>query len=345
MGRASLLVVMGFLVVFGTLKSSINKTVQSLTRNLVSSFEDYSARDAAGSSVLIALRKISKDNDLRGTITLPPFSGASATVTVVDSTTDSTLARNEVRLLATASVGSTSRKVKVLAKRESLVPQDTEAAIGLKGAVTSVDFLGAAFLIDGHDWLPGGPLASPADSVPGVSASSAADSTALVAGLGPSWNQVQGAGPEPSISTLKGTYDFNRMFQGFRSVATRILSVRTTIGGGQVWGTRAQPEVTIISGIVKVAGATSGVGVLAVDGSLTVTGNFYWEGFILVKSAGSIELQGNSTIYGGLLCESGPAGFGFRSQGSMSLYYSSSSLETARSKLDINYFKPYAWYE
>jgi Tfp pilus assembly protein PilX len=80
------------------------------------------------------------------------------------------------------------------------------------------------------------------------------------------------------------------------------------------WGTRANPKVVYVKGSVdpaqayyamKISGTSTGAGILIIeDGDLSITGNFRWEGLILITGQ-YVGLfyggGGNQTIYGGVI--------------------------------------------
>jgi len=80
------------------------------------------------------------------------------------------------------------------------------------------------------------------------------------------------------------------------------------------WGTRSNPKIVYVKGTpdpaqayyaVRLSGNSSGVGVLIIeDGDLSITGNFRWEGLILITGQYSglrYGGGGNQTIYGGIV--------------------------------------------
>ena len=68
------------------------------------------------------------------------------------------------------------------------------------------------------------------------------------------------------------------------------------------WGTSGQPLVTVAQGDIS-TGPIHGYGILLVEGTLTLSGNFSWDGVILVIGAGNLVVNGggNGQITGGVL--------------------------------------------
>ncbi len=86
------------------------------------------------------------------------------------------------------------------------------------------------------------------------------------------------------------------------------------LGDPNCWGTRSNPKIVYVKGsldpgqafyALSLSGTSTGAGILIVeDGDLSVTGNFRWEGVILVTGQ-YVGLRygggGNQTIYGGVV--------------------------------------------
>lgn len=74
-----------------------------------------------------------------------------------------------------------------------------------------------------------------------------------------------------------------------------------TYGGNDIWGTSSLPRITHITGDARIAGTIQGHGVLILDGELVVTGNFSFEGLVIMRGEGEITANGNARIYGAVL--------------------------------------------
>ena len=88
----------------------------------------------------------------------------------------------------------------------------------------------------------------------------------------------------------------------------------TNLGDPNCWGTRSNPKIVYVKGTLdpeqafyalSLSGTSTGAGILIIeDGDLSVTGNFRWEGIILITGQ-YVGLRygggGNQTIYGGVV--------------------------------------------
>ena len=74
-----------------------------------------------------------------------------------------------------------------------------------------------------------------------------------------------------------------------------------TYGGNDKWGTVGQSKITHVTGDVRIAGTIEGHGVLILDGSLEVTGNFTFNGLVITRGDGYVRATGNARIYGAVL--------------------------------------------
>lgn len=91
-------------------------------------------------------------------------------------------------------------------------------------------------------------------------------------------------------------------------------SCASNLNDSNCWGTRSNPKIVYIKGsldpgqafyALSLSGTSTGAGILIIeDGDLSVTGNFRWEGVILVTGQ-YVGLRygggGNQTIYGGVV--------------------------------------------
>jgi hypothetical protein len=89
------------------------------------------------------------------------------------------------------------------------------------------------------------------------------------------------------------------LVQSVEGAATQTYNSNPTITN---WGTATNPEVIVVNGDMNISAAT-GYGVLLVTGSLTFSGNFAWNGLVLVVGQGELHESGggNKGITGALM--------------------------------------------
>ena len=167
---------------------------------------------------------------------------------------------------------------------------------------TVTNFSGSSFSINGNDNCNSAP------AVPGIVVTAPALATEITTGTpsgGLASNQmslVTGAGGPPSVGTIPP------LSQTVSDIANQYLALtHTTLPGGNYagngsWGTSTTPQITQITGNAQITGTISGYGVLIVDGSLDIAGNFTFNGLVIATGGNvSVQVTGNAGIYGSLL--------------------------------------------
>jgi hypothetical protein len=125
------------------------------------------------------------------------------------------------------------------------------------------------------------------------------------------------------------------------------------------WGTRANPKIVYVKGTVdpaqafyavRLSGNSSGVGILIIeDGDLSITGNFRWEGPILITGQYSGLRYGGGgvqTIYGGVVVNetvNANAEVEVDAMGNPKVVYSCQALENVRNMRKL--FRAHGWRE
>ncbi|MFQ5665055.1 MAG: PilX N-terminal domain-containing pilus assembly protein [Candidatus Binatia bacterium] len=182
---------------------------------------------------------------------------------------------------------------------------------GLPGAlylsadtIDSATFQGNAFGIDGNDHTvlgdanPSGPLkpgiATRNDGVAGTVTNSLSNQQKdNVQGLGFSLDPLT-----PSVRATGGP-TVNDLDQILASILANapgaVTSSQSAFNGNDTFGTLAAPQVTHLTDPnVRLNGNATGAGVLIVDGSLTVSGDLNFVGWIIVRGDTVINVTGNA---------------------------------------------------
>ncbi|MFH1008460.1 MAG: hypothetical protein V1800_13320 [Candidatus Latescibacterota bacterium] len=338
MGKSSLMMVLGFMVVFGSIQRTLYRKSLDATDNFVAHYERVAARNVANSAMRLALRELTTDSHWSGCSDDPLF-GGTYSVAIQDSTVDPSLSSDQLQLISTSQVGEVSGTVRVVVERESQIPSPP-AAMGVSGGSVAYDFGGTAFLVDGRDTNPDG-TPGPGPDMPGLTVSDSEDSVGAVAALADP-AQIVGAGGSPSIGVSTDIPDLSFLGGWYRSRADFDLP-----GGsysGVTWGTLESPSIVYIDGDASIAGNSSGAGVLVVEGSLELKGNCEWFGLIVVFGATvtSTEFIGTPSIHGALLTQSGTIVI----RGNVSLTYSSYAIQKVRDNLrNANLYQVVSWWE
>ena len=162
---------------------------------------------------------------------------------------------------------------------------------------------------------------------------------------------VQGVGgTTPNITSNVGSLTLSGL-QSMRS--DLISSADTTYSGstnlsGVTLGTRSSPKITYVNDSLSINGNVDGVGILIVDKDFVISGNFTFEGIVLIgicnTCPGRFEVgTGNSKIYGAVILANPTFSHDQESRikmtGNARVNYSSYALELAIRKT----FKSLSW--
>jgi hypothetical protein len=176
------------------------------------------------------------------------------------------------------------------------------AATYIADPTADLNLAGNAFLISGQDVDLKGTKTG--DLVPGIGV--AGDAGAILSQLGKQQDDnVVGVGGERSVYSVD-TIDFNQLIED----AVRSANVQLASGSVQKpakagdWGTLDAPAILYGSGDIKISGGGGGAGVIVVDGNLTVSGDFSWNGLLIAR--GEIIFAGGGgtkRVTGGVVVE------------------------------------------
>ena len=110
----------------------------------------------------------------------------------------------------------------------------------------------------------------------------------------------------------------NSVVQNVENAATKTYSGATTLSNA-IFGTAANPKVTVVNGDLTLSGTTTGSGILLVTGAINFKGNFSFDGVIMVIGSGVFNAGGGGSgnFTGAVIvaniggdtpaCKSGPA--------------------------------------
>ena len=319
MGRASLIAVLGFIVIFGTVRNNINKTSENATINASEFTENVIAHNIANSAVGYGMSVYSNTgND--SAYSNSDFLGGSyvATFTTLGDTT-------RLTVTSTFEGESYTSRVDLISTYEFFPKATGGASIG-GGSGQMLFNLSDSVLISGVDTNidgtpgPGPDMAAFTLATPQDSANLAADSAFLV-GSPPS--EVRP--PDTSAPTVQ------ELITHYATIADITLS-----GGPYVnitWGTETNPVVVYSDAWTRLEGSTTGYGILAIDGSLKMENNTRWYGIVLVNNTDSLaafNAEGTPEIYGSLMLTADST-TNATMEGSASLYYSTEAIGIATS--------------
>lgn len=239
----------------------------------------------------------------------------------------------------TASNGS-QKKIEAMVRRADL--DDFPAAISFPDPNVRLEFLSNALSVTGTDttYSPGPP--ERAIDVPGT----ATDKNAIVTeATAPNTNiayspanaqdNITGSGGTPDIDLENTTLSLTSL-QAARSYLLGLSGITTYTGSttltGVTLGTRQSPQITYVNDALTLQGNVSGAGILIVDKDLVISGDFTFEGIVLVgvcpTCPGRLETgTGNSKIFGAMVVANPTSSHSnearLKMQGNCDIYYSS----------------------
>lgn len=210
---------------------------------------------------------------------------------------------------------------------------NVQSVVEMQGQTLAIQ-PGNNFLVNGNNWVSDSTY-NPATATYGIGASNAPQltvpevETALSAAT--ATNKVIGEGSAPSVISVTPV-NMNSLENEVRRIAT-IVHTKQTLGRSKTWGTMNMPEVVYSTKSLTVEKSLAGVGVLFIDGNLTVKNTMDWKGYLIVRgnmikveSAGNIDLKG-AVFFG----NGGNLKFG--SAGRMDIVYSSNILDIVKNNL------------
>ncbi|MCH8299222.1 MAG: hypothetical protein IIC39_01605 [Candidatus Marinimicrobia bacterium] len=317
MGRAALIFVLGFIVIFGMVRNNINKTSETASTNSSEFTEKVIARNIANSAIEYGISVFSEtgnDSDYSNS----DFLGGSYSADFID-------LGDTLRLLVTSTYEGIIHTSRVdMTWHISYFPDATGGASVGGGSGLMVFDLGGNVSITGNDTNfdgtdgPGPDLAAFTLSSDTDSASLAADSSFLT------------GDPPIEVSSDTTSKSVSELVAFYSTIADTTLSPGAY--NGVTFGSEANPMIVYSNGHLSLGSGTSGYGILAVDGSLHMGGSSAWYGMVLINSSDSLDAfsaSGNPAIYGAFSLGTSDTTTTMKMTGTVDIYYSTQGIATA----------------
>jgi len=235
-----------------------------------------------------------------------------------------------VILTATGTFNGVTRQIQQVVMH---VDMNIPGGLNLPGLGTNTAFSGNAFTINGNDTNVDDTAGS-CGQVWGIGVADAGMEAAVEASLSaPQKNNVTGKqgwgdptiSPDPTltpaqiakfVNAVKPYADMTLQASGANRLDYQNIgdTCSANLGDPNCWGTRANPKIVYVKGsldpaqafyALSLSGDSTGAGILIVeDGDLNITGNFRWEGLVVVTGQYTglrYGGGGNQTIYGGVV--------------------------------------------
>jgi hypothetical protein len=166
------------------------------------------------------------------------------------------------------------------------------------------EFSGTSFTIDGSDRCNAAP------AVPGITTTDPALVTEITndtlddGGLDDNqMDSVTGAGGTPSVMVLSDPSMTVSQIADAYLALSHVDLPGGNYSSNESWGTSTVPRITRVSGDAQIQGTIEGYGVLIVDGSLDIAGNFTFTGLVIARGDMGVQVNGNAGLYGSLLIQ------------------------------------------
>ena len=356
MGRASLIMVLGFIFVFGLVRSNLNEAGDNITEGVYDYYRKTVALNIANSLGMTAIRLLAVQNDWSQWVgDYADVSMLSGRGRLVISNADPDLLPGELSINTRGVSGDFGRRARIVVVPSSLMP-DAQGALGVVGEDTDQIFDGLDFEINGNDVNPdGSPGANP--PVPGISVSSPVTEESLVDELNAEGSDslvIGEGGGTPNVQLMSEPLDISGIAAAIGEKATMTYGPQPGeyffFGTPVQWGTPSNPEIVYLQDDVNVFGSLQGAGILIVDEQLDINGDFRWEGLVLVTKNGFLNhaldvTGGTGEIYGSMLVEAETGSPELEVAGDLKLQYSSMTLEQLPAMLNLLTYAVKNWEE
>ena len=323
MGRAALLIVLGFIVIFGMVRGNINKTSENASTNSSEYTETLMARNIANSATEYGISVYSETGS-DSSYSNSDFMGGSFTAffTTIGDTT---------RLTVTATFEGESHTSRVDILSQSSVMPSTTSSGSFKSPNVSY-FFSDSVLISGIDINIDG-TAGPAPDLPGITVVSSTDSATLATEIAANPEWVEGS-TAIEVDTSVMAVDLTELFNYYQTIADMSLT-----GGAYSnvnWGTETDPVIVYVEGDMFLKGNSVGYGILAISGNLRMAESPTWYGLIIMQadSTGTqdIRIENTSKINGAIITDSPESNL--RITDSVVIQYSSEALNMVQTELE-----------
>ena len=356
MGRASLIMVLGFIFIFGMVRSNLNVAGERLVGGAIDHHNKTTALNIANSLGSIALRMLTENNnwsEWEGDFEEIPMLSGMGSIRITDSLPS--LQPGEINIVTRGTVGTTSRIVSIVAEMGTSLPE-ISGALGLVGPDIDDIFDGDIFQINGNDVNPDG-SPGPNPAVPGIAASAELTTESLITELLDEGREglVRGAGGDiPNVQHVPTDMDLRQVIDALSAKADitfeDIAGEHFVYGTPIRWGTPEDPKIVHMKDDVNAFGSLVGAGILIIDSQLDFNGDFRWEGLVIIANEAMFNHSldrtgGKGEIFGAVIVEAPPGRPELELGGDLIIQYCSQALGELPSHLNLNYATVKSWEE
>jgi hypothetical protein len=346
MGKGVLIISLGMSVIVSFFILKLNANSKENLSTTVNMFEQTQARLIANSGVEVYLERLKHDrtmmnssfsnNDLFGGTYDINISGPDSIVTVTSTATFMDVQHTTV--------------VEAAADRVPLHPGPGAMYLS-SGVVAGLkkNAIGGSIEINGNDHDINGNLIVGGTSVPGIAVDGITQKNDVIDMIQKNKvDQVLGQGGSPSVQNINNTINWADYAQLLADNPDILIDTQAKIKSENTWGTLIEPKVTFVNGDIHInnSQAASGCGILVVNGSLEINGNFDYVGMVIAfkNTTIDIKLNGNGSILGSLVVAGNQINVDVAS-GNFETLYSTEALNLISALLVTKRFTILSWYE
>jgi hypothetical protein len=351
MGKSSLIIVMGMIVMVSFFIIRLNSNTNENVSTTVNMFKQTQARLIANTGVEVYLEKLYADPTLiNSTSSSQSLFNGSYFVKL-----EGTLPN--VRVTSTANYMGEKHISVADAFLEPLKFPGLPSGLYISTNSVTNAKLNGDMNVDGRDYLTDGTTLKNGDGKPavfGIGVDTEQDKTNILNGLqkpektyGLTDTTTGDVGPA-SVGVTNIGVDWSKVYQYIANAADQTFI--TDIPSAADLGTLSSPKITLVNADASGTGTitinkTGGAGILIVNGDVRFAGNFDYKGIILCYKNTDLTFQSTGTnhITGGMVVAGKLTSINMT--GTLDINYSSDAIAAVKMNLKANGFKILSWYE
>lgn len=251
--------------------------------------------------------------------------GGSYSVTVTDQSSGS---EDKFLLTSSGTSSGVSRTIEAVFSRAKAVIPSIDGAFGIYGKKPTLTLPKKGNPIDGRDWdVPTNFNCS--GSACGGTVTGGTPSPGLYVS-DPTFTAPK-SGVEGTVKIGGGTPD-----QDWSALAQALIPIANKNPASNNLGTRDKPTVTYIDNAAKFNGSADGAGILIIasSGDLKISGNFHYEGIIIVLDGGGLDsFTGTADLFGSVIMMGDNINTEFKGKGMAK--YSKKAIDNVKNKINL----------
>lgn len=345
MGKGLLIIALGMSVIISFFILKLNANSKENLSTTINMFEQTQARLIANSGVEIYLERLKHDRSMMNN-SYPNNDLFSGKYNINISGPDSLV---RVTSVATFMGVQHTTVVEAAADRVPLYPGPGAMYLS-SGTVAGLkkNAINGNIEINGNDHDINGNLTG-GGAVPGIAVDGATQQQSVLDMITKNTiDQVLGSGGTPSVEVINNEIDWADYAQLLADNPDILIDTQDKIKTTNEWGSVTEPKVTFVNGDIHInnSEAASGCGILVVNGSLTINGDFDYKGLVIAfkNTTIDIKLNGNGSILGSLVVAGNQINVEV-ANGNFKALYSSDALNLIQALLVTKRFSILSWYE